>query len=57
MIHNYTITIYNIGYNYNIAIYLYSHFEPPNITMIAMTTISHITGGDTNNNNNNIIEY
>ena len=26
MFHNYTITIYNIGYKYNIAIYLYSRY-------------------------------
>ena len=43
MFHNYTITIYNIGYNYNIAIYLYSRFLPLNSQIGAWSKISAST--------------
>ncbi len=43
MFHNYTITIYNIGYNYNIAIYLYSRFLPLNSQIGAWPKISAST--------------
>ncbi len=39
MFHNYTITIYNIGYNYNIAIYLYSRFLQAQPKISASTTL------------------
>ena len=43
MFHNYTITIYNIGYNYIIAIYLYSRFSPLNSQIGAWPKISAST--------------